>query len=342
MPNGASQDTQISDTVVSLRSVTKVFKQRQRPSSIRDSLSSWWRPEFKEITALDDVSLHVARGEVLAYAGPNGAGKSTTIKLLSGIFSPDKGTVRSLGMDPVRNRLTYVSSIAVVFGQRTELWWDHSVEASFRWKKSVWNISDEVYHQQILNLYDVFDLAPIWRSLAKDLSLGQRMRADLALAMLHDPQLILLDEPTLGLDVDARQKMLSFIKGLNVEKQKTIIVTSHNMSDLEHLGSRVVLIHNGSLRFDGSFEELRGSVDDFRKITIETDSTEAPVLSDALFEGSHGNRHTYSFDSTKSQITTLIRQAESQFKVADVLSERASIDDVISRVYGNLRRGLDT
>lgn len=338
MRNAELPGTRTSDIVVDLQSVTKVFHQRQRPSGLKESLAQWWKPEYREVTALNDISLQVRRGEALAYAGPNGAGKSTTIKLLSGIFAPDRGTVRSLGMDPVRKRPLYVSQIAVVFGQRTELWWDHSVEATFRWKQAVWNIPYDLYQSQVSRLYQTFDLAPIWRTLAKELSLGQRMRADLALATLHDPQLILLDEPTLGLDVVARQNMLGYIAELNKQDGKTIIITSHNMSDLEQLGSRVVLIHNGNLRFDGDFRALRNTVDDLRVVTLDTDAEIPPTLTHATLRGSEGNRHTFTFDVRQSQITEILRQAESQVGVLDVFTERAPIDDVITRVYGRMEQ----
>lgn len=333
-----SPGTQTSDIVVDLQSVSKVFRQRQRSSGVRESLAQWRKPEFREVTALHDISLQVHRGEALAYAGPNGAGKSTTIKLLSGIFAPDSGTVCCLGMDPVRKRPLYVSQIAVVFGQRTELWWDHSVEATFRWKQAVWNIPDDLYKRQVSSLYETFDLAPIWRTLAKELSLGQRMRADLALAMLHDPQLILLDEPTLGLDVVARQNMLAYIAELNKRHEKTIVITSHNMSDLEQLGSRVVLIHDGVLRFDDDFRALRNTVDDLRMVTLDTDAEVPPMLTHATLQSSEGNRHTFTFDARATQITEILRQAESQVGVLDVFSERAPIDDVITRVYGEMEK----
>src|SRR6185437_6459064 len=179
------------------------------------------------------------RGEVVAYAGPNGAGKSTTVKLLSSLLAPDAGTVRVLGMDPVRDRVRYVNRIGVVFGQRTELWWDHPIAASFEWKRVVWNIARPRYERMLKLVRELLGLDDIFLTLARELSLGQRMRADLGLALLHEPELLLLDEPTLGLDVLARRRILSFIKELNRADGVTVVVTSHDMAELEQLAGRI-------------------------------------------------------------------------------------------------------
>ena len=212
----------------------------------------------------------MGRGEIVAYAGPNGAGKSTTVKLLAGLLAPDAGTVRALGLDPVRDRARYVGRIGVVFGQRTELWWDHPVAASFEWKRVVWDIPRPTYERMLGFVTEVLDLRDLLHSLPRELSLGQKMRADLAMALLHQPDLLFLDEPTLGLDVLAKRHILAFIKELNRERRVTVMVTSHDMSDLEELAGRIVMIHPGRIAFDGAFDELRRPFADRRRLILTT------------------------------------------------------------------------
>ena len=198
-----------SDTVVELSGAWKIYRQRVRSARLGDILGNLLRPEVRIVEALRGIDLTVRRGEVVAYAGPNGAGKSTTIKLLSGLLAPDRGRVRALGMDPVRDRVRYVGRIGVVFGQRTELWWDHPVAASFEWKRVVWDIPRPRYERMLGLVRELLGLDDIFRTLVRELSLGQRMRADLGLVLLHEPEILLLDEPTLGLDVLARRRILA-------------------------------------------------------------------------------------------------------------------------------------
>ena len=200
-----------SDTVVDLRDVWKIYRQKQRSHELRDVLRNLVRAPIRTVEALRGVSLRVSRGEIVAYAGPNGAGKSTTVKLLSGLLAPDAGTVRVLGLDPVRDRTRYVNHIGVVFGQRTELWWDHPIAASYDWKRVVWDIPRERYERMVGLVRELLGLDEFFNSLARELSLGQRMRADLGMALLHEPEILFLDEPTLGLDVLAKRDMLCFV-----------------------------------------------------------------------------------------------------------------------------------
>src|SRR5690242_17786647 len=273
--------TATSDIVVDVRHVSKVYRQRQRGSSLRETVRSLVRPTFRDVTALGDVSFTLRRGEIVAYAGPNGAGKSTTIKLLSGLLAPDAGSVRALGMDPVHDRVNYVGRVGVVFGQRTELWWDHPIAASFDWKRVVWNIPQERYERMLGLVRELLGLDEIFHTLARELSLGQRMRADLALVLLHEPEILFLDEPTLGLDVLARRRILSFIKQLNRERGVTVVVTSHDMAELEQLAGRIVLLHEGQIAFDGVFSDLRGLLRQRRVLTLETASPEPPQFEHA-------------------------------------------------------------
>jgi ABC-2 type transport system ATP-binding protein len=322
----------IMDTVVELKNVSKVFRQKQ-PADGRNILTNLFRPEIRTVHALHNVNLTVRRGEIVAYAGPNGAGKSTTVKMLSGMLVPNAGTVRALGLDPVRDRVKYVGRIGVVFGQRTELWWDMPISASFEWKRVVWDVPDERYHRMLGTVKDLLGLEPFFHSLARELSLGQRMRADLGLALLHEPEILFLDEPTLGLDVLAKRSMIQFIKEINRERHVTVMITSHDMAELEQLAGRIVLINAGQIAFDGDFHQLRREFADTRHLIIETRSEIAPHVPDAKFLRSEGARHEYIFDAGAVNITTLLREAAAQDDVLDVETHRAPIDDVFADIY---------
>jgi ABC-2 type transport system ATP-binding protein len=292
----------------------------------------------REVEALKGINLRVGWGEIVAYAGPNGAGKSTTVKLLSGLLAPDRGSVRVLGLDPVRDRVRYVNRIGVVFGQRTELWWDQPLAASFEWKRVVWDIPRPRFDRMLGLVKELLGLDEIFHSLARELSLGQRMRADLGMALLHEPEMLFLDEPTLGLDVLAKRDILRFIKQINRERHVTVMMTSHDMSDLEELAGRVVMIHRGDIAFDGAFDRLRQEVADRRRLLIETDAATAPTLEGATLMTSEGTRHEYVFDATHVRIATLLEQAAAQVRISDVETHRAPIDDVIADIYETWQR----
>ncbi len=332
--NGTSR----GDTVVELTGVWKVYRQRQRSERLSEVFGHMLHPQVREVVALRGIDLCVQRGEIVAYAGPNGAGKSTTVKLLSSLLAPDAGTVRALGLDPVRDRARYVSRIGVVFGQRTELWWDHPVAASYDWKRVVWDVPEERYRRMLALLKDLLGLHEFFHSMARDLSLGQRMRADLGMALLHEPELLFLDEPTLGLDVLAKRDMLRFITEINRERNVTVMVTSHDMSDLEQLAGRVVMIHRGEIAFDGDFDRLRREFADRRRLLVETPPGPAPALQGAELVSSDGTRHEYVFDGARIKIATLLDQAAMQAEVLDVETHRAPIDDVIADIYERWQR----
>jgi ABC-2 type transport system ATP-binding protein len=301
----------------------------QRGAALRGLL----RPEIRLVQALRGVDLTVRRGEVVAYAGPNGAGKSTTIKLLSGLLAPNAGRVRALGLDPVADRVRYVGRIGVVFGQRTELWWDHPVASSFDWKRVVWDIPRPRYERMLGLMRELLGLDDIMVQMARELSLGQRMRADLALALLHEPEILLLDEPTLGLDVLARRRILSFIRELNRARGVSVVVTSHDMAELEQLAGRIVMLHEGQIAFDGDFSELRRLASRRRVLTLETASAEAPHLDGAELISSSDGRHEYAFDAAALRLSDLLAQATAQTDVLDVETHRPPIDQVVADLY---------
>lgn len=337
MPEPVRPATPPSDIAVELTGVVKTYRQRQRAATVGGAVRSMLRPTFREVHALRGVDLRVRRGEIVAYAGPNGAGKSTTIKLLAGVLGPDAGTVHVYGRQPLADRRHHVARIGVVFGQRTELWHDHPVRASFDWKRVVWDVPAERYERMLGELRELLDLDEILPALARELSLGQRMRAELALALLHEPELLLLDEPTIGLDVLGKRRILAFVKELHRFRDVTVLVTSHDMSDLEQLAERIVMIDRGRIAFDGDFWSLRRTVTTRRRLLVETAVTAPPELPGAELVESVANRHTYLYDPAAVEVSALIAAASAATEVLDVETHRPDIDDVVADLYEHWR-----
>ncbi|NKB72237.1 MAG: ATP-binding cassette domain-containing protein [Candidatus Latescibacteria bacterium] len=325
------------DTVVELRQVSKTYYQKQRSASLRDVVRNLLWPQIRAVEALRQVDLQIQRGQIVAYAGPNGAGKSTTVKILSGLLTADSGQVRVLGLDPAQQRRQFVGRIGVVFGQRTELWWDQPVAASYEWKRVVWDIPDKRYRVMLDFVRQLLGLDEFFQSLARQLSLGQRMRADLGMALLHEPEILFLDEPTIGVDVLAKRRMLDFIKDLNRQRQVTVVLTSHDMAELEQLAGRMVLIDRGRIAFDGDFAQLRAQYAARRHLLVQTESDQPPVLPGAEWVKSQERRHEYLYDAGQVDIAALLAAVQEQTVIVDVETQRADIDEVIADIYQQWR-----
>ncbi|MDR0293711.1 MAG: ATP-binding cassette domain-containing protein [Oscillospiraceae bacterium] len=307
-------DTSRTDSAVSIRGVTKTFTQWQRDNTGRGLLKNLLKPEKRVVTALDNVSFEIKKGEFVAYAGPNGAGKSTTMKLLSGMLLPASGGISVLGMSPHRQRRAVMQKLGVLFGNRTELWWDHPVIQSFAWKKVVWDIPDALYRENLAMVTELLDIGGLLKTFARELSLGQRMRADLAMLLLHSPALILLDEPTLGLDVVAKRQMIGFLKQLNERAGTTIVVTSHDMDDLEEMARRILLVSGGKIAFDGGFAALRNELGCTKRAAVN------------FHDGTH---REIDYQDTRS----LLRELSAMDGVADVSFTQTSLEEGLANLF---------
>lgn len=316
------------DFVVKLDAVSKSFTQWHRKEGSRN----FFRQEKKTVTAIDKVSFRISRGEFVAYAGPNGAGKSTTMKMLSGMLKPTDGSVRVLGMSPEKDRIALMRKLGVLFGNRTELWWDHPVIQSFEWKKVVWNIPDAVYERNLDMVTELLEIGEIRNTFARELSLGQRMRADLAMMLLHSPELILLDEPTLGLDVVAKRQMIDFLKRINRENGVTIMVTSHDMDDLEEMAQRILMISKGKLAYDGSFDGLREITGNLTHFTVTTDGRR-PEIEGCRLLGEKRGVFEFEVDLTHVPVKVLLGRLSQADGIMDVEIRKAPIEQVIAQLY---------
>ncbi len=242
--------------IIEVQNLRKEYKIARKGSGIRASLKYLVKPEYDNIEAVKGISFQVSRGESVALLGANGAGKSTTIKMLTGIMRPDGGSVCIMGLDPFRRRMENVRKIGVVFGQKTQLWWDIPVAESFYLLKNIYEIPDAQYARNMELFQGLLGLDAFLGQPARKLSLGQRVRADLAAALLHEPPLLFLDEPTIGIDVAAKQKIYAFLKEINQKQHTTFLLTSHDMKDLKTLCSRLMILDQGKIVFDGSMEAL--------------------------------------------------------------------------------------
>lgn len=254
------------------------------------------------------------------------------MKLLSGMLQPTEGRVSVLGMSPEKDRIALMKRLGVLFGNRTELWWDHPVIQSFEWKRVVWDIPDEVYKRNLDRMKELLEIDGILNTFARELSLGQRMRADLAMMLLHAPELILLDEPTLGLDVVAKRQMIEFLKKMNREEGVTILVTSHDMDDLEEMARRILMISKGKLAYDGDFDGLRRLTGNVTNVTVMTDGRKPELTGCRLLDGKHGV-FEFEVDLSHTPIRLLLEMLSRTDGIRDVEIRRVPIEQVIARLY---------
>lgn len=243
--------------MITMEHVYKSYKIAKRNAGFGEACKALFHREYEIIHALDDVSFSIADGEMVGYIGPNGAGKSSTIKILSGILTPDGGDCRIDGRIPWKERREHVKQIGVVFGQRSQLWWDVPVIDSFELLKEIYDVSEELYRKNLSRLTELLDLSELLRTPTRQLSLGQRMRCEIAASLLHSPRVLFLDEPTIGLDAVSKLAVRDFIKELNREEKTTVILTTHDMQDIEALASRVILIGKGRILLDGTLSDIQ-------------------------------------------------------------------------------------
>lgn len=243
--------------MITMENVCKSYKVAKRNAGFGEACKALFHREYEVIHALNNVSFTIDDGEMVGYIGPNGAGKSSTIKILSGILTPDSGTVLVDGRIPYKNRIDHVREIGVVFGQRSQLWWDVPVIDSFELLKDIYSISDAKYHNNLEELTELLNLTELLRSPARQLSLGQRMRCEIAASLLHSPRILFLDEPTIGLDAVSKLAVRDFIRKQNENHKTTVILTTHDMQDIEALSKRIILIGKGQILLDGTPADIK-------------------------------------------------------------------------------------
>ena len=320
--------------MIHVEGLTKVYHVPKRKSGVKMALKALVRRETEAVEAVKDLSFHVAPGEMVGYIGPNGAGKSTTIKIMSGILVPDSGRCEILGRVPWRERVAHVREIGVVFGQRTQLWWDVPVQDSFHLLRDIYRVPEHEFRQTADRLTDVLDLGEYLRTPVRNLSLGQRMRCELAASLLHRPKILFLDEPTIGLDAVAKLAVRRFIRDLNREEGTTVILTTHDMNDIEALTDRILLIGKGHLLYDGGLADLRDRYDTVRTVTVNFREGQVPpdiagVACDTLAAG----RVRYRVDTAAVPVSEVVARLSGSLALQDVIIDAQPVEELIVRLY---------
>jgi ABC-2 type transport system ATP-binding protein len=320
--------------MIEVQGVTKYYYVAERKKGRFSALRTLVAGKTNKVLAVNEMSLHIPKGGFVGYIGPNGAGKSTTIKMLTGILHPDAGYVSVGGKSPQKERKEVARKMGVVFGQRTQLWWDLPVRDSFELLAAMYKVNRHTYEKAMSDYAALLDLNEFIDTPVRKLSLGQRMRADLCAALLHNPDILFLDEPTIGLDIVAKTRIRSFLKELNQAEQKTILLTTHDMEDIEKLCNQIIIINHGQKLYDGTIEELKQKYPLPSQLEIEfSDDINEQKLPRSAIYNAVTKKVTLSFDKGSTRPMPLIQEFGECGEIRDIQIQAARIEDVIQQIY---------
>jgi ABC-2 type transport system ATP-binding protein len=326
-------------TLIEAENLNKTFRIYSREEGIRGYLKSLFSREYEEVHAVEDLNLEIQEGEMIGYIGANGAGKSTTVKMLTGILEPSSGRIEVDGLDPHRKRKKNAMHIGVVFGQKTQLWWDLPVRESFKLLKEIYEVSDEEYEERIDEFDEVLQLSDFWEQPVRKLSLGQKMRCELAAAFLHHPKIVYLDEPTIGLDVAVKERIRDFIKRMNQDKDITVMLTTHDIGDIEDLCDRIVVLDEGKKIYDGELDALVNRFTSRRMILDVRNGEDFSLDLDGIKEVEKDDGHIeVVFDREQISASELMREVLDNYDVLDFQLKEPDIEAVVKKIYNE---GID-
>lgn len=326
-------------TVIEIKNVSKEFKVLNRREGLKGSIKDLFSRDYKIVKAVDDISMTIDQGEIVGYLGPNGAGKSTTIKMMTGVLEPSSGEIIVNGRIPYKNRTQNAAEIGVVFGQRSQLWWALPLIESFKLLKDIYGISDADYKNMMDFYQSQVDIEPILHKPVRQMSLGQRTLSDILAAFLHNPRIVFLDEPTIGLDVSMKSKIRTLIHALNKEKNTTVILTTHDMGDVDALCRRIVIIDKGKMLYDNDMEHLKNFFGSYRtlKVRVKGDlKAEAEVIGKELSEfqvTADDEWISILVDEDKRKVIDVLGQLQQTRQIRDMQLEEISTEDVIKKIY---------
>jgi ABC-2 type transport system ATP-binding protein len=325
---------------IDVKQLRKEFKVQQSRGGLKGAIQDLFRREYKEIRAVKDISFQIPKGEICGYIGENGAGKSTTIKMLTGILVPTSGEIRVNGFVPYKDRETFVSGIGVVFGQRSQLWWDIGVIESFQLLKKVYRVSEKDFKERLDELVQRLQLQELLASPVRKLSLGQRMRCELAASLLHNPSILFLDEPTIGLDIMVKTEIREFLKSLNRRYETTILLTTHDLQDIEALCSRVIMLDDGRIIYDGSLEELKAKWGKGKEVFLQF---EQAVTLSRLQELTAGLEVAWQLENeltakvfipqNRANVSEVLSRVVGVLDIQDIKIVETQTDDVVREIY---------
>lgn len=307
-----------NEYAITMKNVSKEFKVLNRHEGLRGSIRDLFSRDYKIVKAVNDISIEIPKGQIVGYLGPNGAGKSTTIKMMTGVLEPSAGEIFVNGTVPYKNRTKNAENIGVVFGQRSQLWWSLPLIESFKLLKDIYMVNDKDY-KEMMDLYQsLVDIEPLLHKTVRQMSLGQRTLGDILAAFLHNPEIVFLDEPTIGLDVSMKNKIRELILGLNREKKTTVILTTHDMGDVDALCERIVIIDKGTMIYDDTSENLKSFFGAKRNLKLKT---------------INGEWEEISVDDSKDDIMQIITEKNKNGKITDIKLEELSTEEIIRHIY---------
>lgn len=324
-------------SLIEVNHISKSYRVSKRQKGIPGMVANLFVPKYEKKQAVKEVSFQIEKGEMVGFIGPNGAGKSTTIKMLSGILYPDSGDIRVNGYVPYKQRKDYVGSIGVVFGQRSQLQWDLPVIDSFELLKAIYRIPEEKYNKNLDRFVQMLDMGGFLQQPVRQLSLGQRMRADIVAALLHSPEIVFFDEPTIGVDVVGKETIRNFIKELNAQDQVTMLFTTHDMQDIEKVCDKLIVIDKGEKIYDGSLLGIREKYGTTRQLDVEFADREqiAPIANVDMLELDEldGRKKRFIFENKQVQINELMNFLLQTYRVRDISVSEPEIESIIRKIY---------
>ncbi|MCQ2585825.1 MAG: ATP-binding cassette domain-containing protein [Treponema sp.] len=319
---------------IEVKNISKEFKVNKRSAGIPGMIANMFLPKYEIKKAVQDLSFTIEKGEMVGFIGPNGAGKSSTIKMLSGILCPDKGSITVNGLIPYKQRKSYVGNIGVVFGQKSQLQWDLPVIDSFELLKAIYRIPDEKYKKNLERFTQMLDMSGFINQPVRQLSLGQRMRADIVASLLHSPEIVFFDEPTIGVDIIGKETIRNFIRELNQQDKVTMIFTTHDMQDIEQTCKRLIIIDKGSLMFDGSLQEIRNKFGTTRRLIAEfNEETNISPINNVVIEDMKDRKVSFTFDNNIVDVNKLMKEILGNYSVHDITVEEPEIESIIQKMY---------
>lgn len=319
--------------MINLSNINKTFRVTKRQAGLGHAVKAFFAREYEIIHALDNISFTINDGEMVGYIGPNGAGKSTTIKIMCGILTPDSGICNIDSRTPWRERVDHVRKIGVVFGQRSQLWWDVPIIDSFELIRDIYKTDEKTYKNSLEELTELLDLAELLKTPARSLSLGQRMRCEIAASLLHVPKILFLDEPTIGLDAVSKVAVRQFIKKLNAEHGTTVILTTHDMQDIEALTERILLIGKGKILLDGSLNELKKRFSKRKTLVVEYRGPTPEIIEGMTLSDSKNGRLVIVLDPSILPASDAIAHLAVQTELIDVSVSGITAEEVVAALY---------
>ena len=325
--------------VIDIKNITKEFKVLNRREGLAGSIKDLFSRDYKIVKAVDNITMSIEQGEIVGYLGPNGAGKSTTIKMMTGVLEPTSGEILVNGKLPYKNRSKNAQNIGVVFGQRSQLWWALPLVESFKLLKDIYQITDEQYDSMMKLYQSLVDIEPLLHKPVRQMSLGQRTLSDILAAFLHDPKIVFLDEPTIGLDVSMKAKIRTLIHAINKEKNTTVILTTHDMGDVDALCRRIVIIDKGRMLYDNDISHLKGFFGSYRTLKIRVDGDlkkESEVIAKEfpdLKVSADEEWISILVDEEKISVMDVLTKLQKERRIRDMQLEEISTEDVIKKIY---------